>query len=243
MAAMREPQLTDPRLARLHRRRPQALAQLLEDEIAANGLAPGVRLGTKRELQVRYGVASTTVNEAIRLLENRGLVQAKPGPGGGVLVAERSGWLALSGLVLDFQRSLTAVAQVLEVRDAIEGLIATDAALHHRRADVVELRRLVRAMERRLGDPRGYLQANWAFHRRAAQLCANEFARGLYEGLLQFAESQLGNVQQDERFDLAANLATHHDLLDAIASRDVERVLSAVERHNAESRATRPILT
>jgi DNA-binding FadR family transcriptional regulator len=230
------------RLAELHRRRPHALAQLLEEEIKAEELASGVRLGTKRDLQAKYGVATTTVNEAIRLLENRGLVQSKPGPGGGVFVAERSGWLALSGLVLDFQHSVTAAAEVLEVRDAIELLIMRQAALHHTSRDILELHELLKAMETTIADPRAYLKANWAFHRRAAQLCSNEFARRLYEGLLDFAESQLANVREDERFDGLANLATHENLLNAIASRDPDRVVAAVERHNAQSRVTRQIL-
>ena len=160
-----------------------------------------------------------------------------------MFVARRSGWLALSGLLLGIQNSLNSVSQVLEVRDALEGLIATDAALHHRKTDLTELRRLLKTMERQLDDPPGYLRANWAFHRRTAELCANEFARKLYEGLLDFAESELGNVQQDERFDGRRNLATHQQLLDAIASRDVDQVLTAVKQHNAESHVTRRIFT
>ena len=240
---MREPSDVDSRLAELQRRRPQALAQLIEESITTTGLQPGTRLGTKRELQVQYGVGTTTVNEAIRVLENRGLVQAKPGPGGGLFVAKRSGWLALSGLVLDFKNALLPVSQVLEVRDAIEGLVAADAALHHRKKDIADLRRLLKAMAAQLDDPPAYLRANWHFHRRAAQLCANEFARGLYEGLLDFAEAELGNVQPSDAFNGPANLATHQEYLDAISSREPGRVADAVERHNAESRATRRILT
>jgi GntR family transcriptional repressor for pyruvate dehydrogenase complex len=238
---MRETELIDPRLEELHRRRPQALAQLLEQDIADGTLAPGFRIGTKRDLQARYAVATTTVNEAVRVLENRGLVQVKPGPGGGVFVAQRSGWLVLSGLILGFQNSLTSVSEVLQVRDALEGLIATDAALHHRKSDLAELRRLLQVMEAQLPDPASYLRANWAFHRRTAELCVNEFARTLYEALLDFAEAELGKVQKDEHFDGRANLETHRELLDAIASRDPDRTLSAVARHNAESRVTRQI--
>jgi DNA-binding FadR family transcriptional regulator len=223
-----------------HLRRPEALAQAIEEEIVRRDLGAGTRLGTRAELREHFGVASTTVNEAIRILENRGIVLPKPGPGGGVFVAERSGWLALSQLVLDFKHSATAVAEVFAVRDALETLIDTDAAEHYRAADLRELRRLLERMGRHVNDPAAYLQANWAFHRRLAGLCVNTFARSLYEGLLDFAESELEDVHGRGDFDGTANLAVHEALLQAIASRDVERVAAAVREHNAASRVVRP---
>ena len=66
-------------------------------------LPAGTRLGTKSELRAEFGVASTTVNEALRLLETRGLVRTKRGPGGGIFVSDPSGWLALSELVLGLE--------------------------------------------------------------------------------------------------------------------------------------------
>jgi len=62
--------------------RAEAVARQLESEILG-GLEPGVRIGTKEDLRVRFGVAVATVNEAVRLLEMRGLIEARPGPGGG----------------------------------------------------------------------------------------------------------------------------------------------------------------
>ena len=51
------------------------VARELEREIV-DEREPGERLGTKEELRKRFGVAVATVNEAIRLLETRGLVAA-----------------------------------------------------------------------------------------------------------------------------------------------------------------------
>lgn len=224
----------------LQLRRPHALAQAIEEDIAARHHAPGTRLGTKAELRERFGVASTTANEAIRVLENRGVVRSKPGPGGGVFVAERSQWLALSQLVLNFVHSASAVAEVLAVRDALETLIASEAAEHHRRGDLRELDALVDEMAGHAEDPSAYLRSNWAFHRRAARLCANAFARSLYEGLLDLAERDLANVTARGDFDGSANVAVHRELVEAIGSRDPERVAEAVRRHNAASRVVRP---
>lgn len=236
MAQRTAPIDSEALLATLHLRRPQALARAIEEEIAQGDVAAGTRLGTKAELRERYGVASTTVNEAIRVLENRGIVRAKPGPGGGVFVAERSSWVALSQLVLDFKHSVTSITEVLAVRDALEELIDTDAALHHRKGDLKALRKHLAAMAEHVHDPQRYLQANWAFHRHAAGLCTNDFARSLYEGLLDLAEADLAGVGGRGEVDLSANLATHRELLESIASRDAGRVAEAVRRHNGDSR-------
>src|SRR4051812_50210147 len=71
--------------------RAEAVARDLEAQILGGGLAPGERLGTKDDLRQRFGVAVATVNEAVRLLEMRGLIEARPGPRGGGFVANSSG--------------------------------------------------------------------------------------------------------------------------------------------------------
>ena len=55
--------------------------------IARDGRRPGDRIATKDELRERFGVAVATINEAVRLLETRGVIEARPGPGGGIFVA------------------------------------------------------------------------------------------------------------------------------------------------------------
>ena len=82
MSAEIRPILQSSRLSRA-----EALAREVEEEIAAGILSTGDRLGTKDDLRLRFNVAVATVNEAIKLLDARGLVEARPGPGGGVFVA------------------------------------------------------------------------------------------------------------------------------------------------------------
>src|ERR1700716_1586114 len=86
--------------------RAEAVARELEREIL-EGQEPGVRIGTKDDLRTRFSVAVATINEAVRLLEMRGLIEARPGPGGGVFVSRPAARLALRPTVLGFKSGNT----------------------------------------------------------------------------------------------------------------------------------------
>jgi len=57
-------------------------------------IAPGgalhIGIGTKEDLRHRARVAHATVNQAVRLLEARGVIEVRPGAHGGLFVAPRS---------------------------------------------------------------------------------------------------------------------------------------------------------
>ena len=59
--------------------RAELVARELEREIIEER-EPAERLGTKDDLRRRFGVAVATVNEAVRLLEMRGMIEAAPDP-------------------------------------------------------------------------------------------------------------------------------------------------------------------
>lgn len=57
------------------------IAEALEAEIAAGGLAPGSRLPTEAQLSLRFGVNRHTVRQAIKSLVDKGLVRVTQGSG------------------------------------------------------------------------------------------------------------------------------------------------------------------
>jgi DNA-binding FadR family transcriptional regulator len=141
--------------------------------------------------------------------------------------------MALSELVLGLKHSGTAVKDGLAVRQALEPLIAADAARNHRARDLRELRDLLATLAGQVEDPAGYLRTNWALHRRISALCANDLARSLYDGLLGFAESEVEDVAGLGAFDGAANLEVHREDVEAIGSGDPELAAEAALRHHA----------
>ncbi len=211
--------------------RAEAVARELEDEISAGVLNTGDRLGTKDELRQRFTVAAATVNEAIKLLGNRGMVEARPGPGGGVFVAGPSSRIRSGPMIMGFRWSEATLADYHEVRGALEPLICRHAARNRQGSDVRALKTILATMESHLDHPLDYARLNTAFHRRIAKLCTNAPLRSLYLTLLDFYETDVQN-QQLPPVIASENIAVHQQLLDAIEAGKEPALDEAMRRHD-----------
>ncbi len=218
-------------------RGPSSCRGELEREIIDHRAA-GDRLGTKDDLRKRFGVAVATVNEAVRLLETRGLIEARPGPGGGVFVSGPATRVAMSHGVLGFKSGSTSYEECLEVRDVLEPLIESHAARHHRASDIRELNRIVKGMEAARDDPAAFFKCNWALHRRIAQLCRNGPLRGMYPALIDFLEMSVDHAEFSG-FDGEAIVAVHRDLVKAIDGGEGPQLDAAIQAHQPTTNRTR----
>jgi DNA-binding FadR family transcriptional regulator len=211
--------------------RAESLARRLEQEIVDAGLAPGARLGTKEDLRRRFRVAPATVNEAVRLLETRGLISARPGPGGGLFIAAPSSRVRLNHLVLGFKVKDAPFSDCLAVRNALEPLVCQEAAKHCNRRDAKVLRGFISRLEQQVDSPPEFLRVNWALHRRLAAMGGNAPLETLYLTLLDYVEDGLQAVESDREFDGVDNLEVHRELVEAIIAGEPKRLARAIERH------------
>jgi len=211
--------------------RAQELAQRLEADIVDGGLQAGERLGTKGDIRERFGYAVATVNEALRLLETRGLIEARPGPGGGVFVAAPASRVRLNHLVLGFKVNDAPFSDCLAVRNALEPLVCREASEHCGARDAKALRGIVTRMEDKATEPGDFLRLNWDLHRRMAKMGSNAPLKTLYLTLLDFVQDGLEEVRGDEFFDAEGNLEVHRELVEAIIDGDPRRLAHAIEQH------------
>jgi DNA-binding FadR family transcriptional regulator len=213
--------------------RAEALARRLEARILEGAVRAGERVGTKDELKERFGVAVATVNEAIRLLQARGLVQVRPGPRGGVFASKPSPFVRLGHQVLALKHEGVRAADCLQVRDALEPVITVEAAAHCSPADATALRERMRLLQTAAGNPTDFLRANWDLHRRIAEITPNRILRNLYVSLLDATESELGAVIPDSDFAGMVDglLTLHREVVAAIVAGDQELARRAADRH------------
>jgi DNA-binding FadR family transcriptional regulator len=227
--------------------RAAVLAEHIEAAIADGAIAAGSRLGTKEELRQTYDVAYGTLNEALRMLQERGYVTSRTGPGGGLFASSPTANLRLCQLILGFREGGT-LADCAVVRHALEEPVALDAARSRTRTDLADLEAIMARMSAACGDAREYLHENWQLHRRIAQICSNRILGNLYVTLLDASESELQDVFPHPSFvaEVDANLAAHRAIVDAIAANSEGRVREAIRAHEAffiVTNGDRPVLS
>lgn len=218
-------------------------AEQAADRIAvlARDTEPGSRLGTKNELRELCAVSVGTFNEALRLLQARGLVVVRPGPGGGLFVAETPPMVRLGNSVLALDADATTVADAVRIRDALDPLLAADAAFHSSPADVAGYREQLAQMAAATDalDAVAYMRANWKLHSLIAAVNPSPMLRELYTTLLDIVESHtLAVVEVDEQpigEAMAERHRVHAELVAAIAAGDTAATAAAVAAHSMKS--------
>jgi GntR family transcriptional repressor for pyruvate dehydrogenase complex len=214
--------------------RAEQLADSVQDRIHADALVAGRPLGPREDLQRSSGFSRPTINEAVRLLRDRGVVTIKPGRGGGLFVADHGPVVRLRQTLLSVTEEPTTVVEAIELRDHLELLIDLGAARCRSQRDITALR----ALAARLGDAtdwQAFMEANWSLHERIARICPNTMARAVYVGTLghiggsaaSYADGADSTAYRLERHQI------HIELVEAIASGDEARVRAAVHRHHA----------
>jgi DNA-binding FadR family transcriptional regulator len=194
----------------------------------------GARIGTKHELCEEFGVAPATLSEALRVLRARGVIDVRPGPGGGAFVAEASPLIRLAQTVLALRDEGATVNDVVGVLDALDEAVIRDAALHRRARDLRDLDALMGKLAAAWTDPAEGSYCNWQLHRRIAEITPNAVLRAFYQNMVDYIEGEDFQVPPSApgfRLDSKERLQVHYDIVAAIRSQDADAVREVAFRH------------
>mgnify|MGYP002737761490 CR=1 FL=1 len=209
----------------------------------AEAAAVGERLGTKDELQALCGVSRGTLNEALRIIQDRGLVTVRPGPGGGIFAAQSTGVARLGRSMLALDTQTDDIEEAVRIRDALDPLLIEDALTNASPADIGRMRQALAEMHAAGAErPLDFTRANWQLHAAIARCSPHQVLRTLYLNLLQVIEAHTVDVVAGEEMPLPAFIAQRHrlhvELVDAIEARDTETAMRLIREHNTMMPAT-----
>jgi len=124
------------------RSRPVRVADEIKKWVVERDLKAGDKLPNESAMIEQFGVSKGTVREALRILEAQGLIVTKTGPGGGSLVGEVSAERARSLLANYFYFQDLSIADIYQMRKALEPELAASLAGQLSKAQQDELQDL-----------------------------------------------------------------------------------------------------
>jgi phosphonate utilization transcriptional regulator len=197
-----------------------AVRRELERRILAGELLPGAKLN-EEALAADLRVSRGPVREAFRALEQAGLVRTEKNRG-------------------VFVRSLThfEADELYEVRAGLDALIGRLAAERCTPAQVEELRRLLKDMERaaRKRSVDDYYPLNVRFHDLLAQFSGNATLLATYRRLVNELHLYRRETLEHGPGSFPTSTHEHQAVVEAVARGDAERASRLLHDHAMESR-------
>ncbi|GAB43630.1 putative GntR family transcriptional regulator [Gordonia terrae NBRC 100016] len=229
MTVADEPDTRQPRGQKMSAK----VANMVADEILGGGIVEGQRLPTEKEMVTEYGVARTTVREALRLLESRDLVTIKAGIGGGP-IAKRPELDSLGNIMkLFLQINGANISDVIDVRLMLEPMVARAAAENVTDDQLDAMQAALDRMREHPEDHDNFQENNAAFQRGVYEAAGNPALRVVMETLWLLVRDA-----EPVEHPIATRLAAfelQQDILDAMRARDVEATAAAMDVFNQES--------
>lgn len=204
------------------------VAEQIQHDLLAQGRQPGDRLPTEPQLAERYGVSRTVVREAGRILDQRGLVDIRPGRG--MVVAQPDGSAVARHYALMLGMNATTFPQLMETRLTIEVEVTALAAERRGEADLAGLRACLARTEESPGDYETCLEADIQFHEAVTRASGNPF----FSWFMDPVNTCLRESYRDSFSYLSSlpqTIKEHGAILQAIADRDPDAARRAARRH------------
>lgn len=249
---MTEPSTAGPLLRTVPRRPARlgtAVVTELLDRIVSGQLPQLSTLPNEPTLCEAFGVSRTVIREAVKVLEEKGLLHARQGQG--TTVAAYDDWNLLDPMVLAasvrHDRELRILDDLVDVRRVLEAQMARQAAANAREADLAEIGALLGKLSEQVATPAMYILTDVDFHDAVMRASGNRLARAVVRTIHSEARASTRYNGEPQRSDCEASNAGHAAIYERIAARDPEGAAQAMSEHILGSwmsrRAPRPLGT
>ena len=134
----------------------QDVVDQIQEAILSGKIAAGEKLPAERELKETFNTSRGTLREALRVLEQKGLIEIRLGAGGGAVVKNVTPDSITESLALLIRSRQVPLEDLREFREGVEGNIAALAAQRRTAEDIRTLRTLLAEVRRTLDRGEGW---------------------------------------------------------------------------------------
>jgi GntR family transcriptional repressor for pyruvate dehydrogenase complex len=195
----------------------------LHQLIDAGKLKAGDQLPSERELAETFRVSRSSVREAIKAIENEGLVMTRPGSG--TFITAVNVEAIIPSLASLLSRGKDALIDLFEMRRLVEPGIAALAAERATPADILRLKEICTEHEQQVKHDTSAVDSDAAFHMTIGRATHNPALQQLVASIVEILKS----LQTPGRAH--KSLASHREILGAIERHDPELARQAMQQH------------
>lgn len=220
------------------RSKAERVADAVEDSIRSQEMSPGAFLGTKAALREKMKVSPATLDTALGVLSDRGLIEMRPGAKGGVRVSAsgpslfmgRSRW-PVRGTPADAVRAGEAMTLYLAMQSHVVARAVSRATAPDRKTLRAVRSRLCRSVD----DPQAYYEAHHAAHHTLLDCSHDDVLTMVVRQLMSVLDATTGPAQPPAAEDVTAytaeRVAVHVAVIDAVLKKDLDAAWGALLQH------------
>ncbi len=213
----------------------QNVVEQIQEAIFDGRLLIGQTLPAERELKEMFNISRGTLREALRVLEQKGLIEIKLGVGGGSVVKSVDGSQVSESLGLLIRSQKVSLNHLAQFREDVEGIIAAQAARQRKAEDIRKLKQLLsRALacvQRDCSQRDEFIDIDKQIHMAMAEITGNPIYISVLHSIHDNIHRYYDRFLSMEKIELRENYQDLCDLIDAIENSEANRAQDLAQNH------------
>jgi GntR family transcriptional repressor for pyruvate dehydrogenase complex len=207
----------------------------IQEAIIQGQLKVGDRLPAERELKAMLQTSRSTLREALRVLEQKGLIEIKLGMGGGAVVKAVSTDSVAESLDLLIRSHKVSIRHIAEFRERVEGDVVTLATSRMTDADKETLQKLLNIARQSAAQGAAaiseFLNADQHIHLYFAQITGNPIYISIFKTIHDNIRRYFDELLVMDSPEMEENIRDLEALVAAMESGDVKAAGDIARSH------------
>ena len=202
----------------------------IRDAVFSGKFQVGDRLPNERTLAEQFAASRTSVREALRALEQEGMIRVKKGINGGIFVSDLDHRLMSKPFQTLLQLRKVTMEHISEVRLIFEPAAARLAAERATPEDLRELEEVIEKMTEVIETGEPPSSHDLKFHKLIARAAGNPILEMISESMFEVASQVISELRPS--IDVLSHvIECHKDVFEAIRERDGDRAFEVMTIH------------
>jgi DNA-binding FadR family transcriptional regulator len=213
----------------------QDIVDQIQEAILGGQYQAGDVLPSERELRETFQTSRGTLREALRVLEQKGLIEIRLGVSGGAFVKGSISEPMAESLSLMLRYRKISLLHLNEFREDVEGIVTGRAAERAEESDIEKLDALLAQAAKIVADGKErwleFLEIDKQFHQEIAQISRNPIYIFMHNVIHSNIQSYYDEFLPPSEEILRENFKDLSDILKAIRKKKANQACALVQSH------------